>query len=84
MNRTIVSILCLVSAFTFAEETAILPIETAKVETAPADLIDASTSQKVLEASEATVFSWQKHPNTRHQLRYRQNCARVQRCSPRP
>ncbi len=53
MNRTIVSILCLVSAFTFAEETAILPIETAKVETAPADLIDASTSQKVLEASEA-------------------------------
>ncbi len=32
MNRTIISILCLVSAFTFAEETAILPIETAKVE----------------------------------------------------
>jgi peptidylprolyl isomerase len=61
MNRTIVSILCLVSAFTFAEETAVPPIETAKVE-APvvepskaetADFPEAATAQKVLEASEA-------------------------------
>ncbi|HEY5236343.1 MAG TPA: FKBP-type peptidyl-prolyl cis-trans isomerase N-terminal domain-containing protein, partial [Rhabdochlamydiaceae bacterium] len=32
MNRTIVSILCLVSTFAFAEETAVPPVETAKVE----------------------------------------------------
>jgi peptidylprolyl isomerase len=66
MNKTIVSILCLVSVFTFAEETAILPIETAKVEApetanaavetealAPVDFPEAATAQKVLEASEA-------------------------------
>lgn len=66
MNRTIVSILCLVSAFTFAEETAIPPVESAKVEApeianaavktealAPAGSPEAGTAQKVLEASEA-------------------------------
>src|SRR3954468_12700410 len=64
MNRTIASILCLVSAFTFAEETAVPPVEIAPVEAAaetpkaetaeaPADLPEAATAQKVLEASEA-------------------------------
>ena len=63
MNRTIVSILCLVSPFIFAEETAVPPVEIAKVEVAqaaveaealaPTDFPEASTAQKVLEASEA-------------------------------
>ena len=69
MNRTIISILCLVSPFTFAEETAIPPVataaETPKIETSQviaetetpaidsADFPEAGTAQKVLEASEA-------------------------------
>jgi peptidylprolyl isomerase len=62
MNRTIVSILCLISPFTFAEETAVPPVEAVKVET-PAlepsqavvetDFPEITTAQKVLEASEA-------------------------------
>ncbi len=80
MNRTIVSILCLLSPFIFAEETAVPPVEIANVEApattlvttpaepskievaqaaveaealAPNDFPEASTAQKVLEASEA-------------------------------
>jgi peptidylprolyl isomerase len=70
MNRTIVSILCLISPFIFAEETALPPVAAPKVE-APAkvetpqavaeteapeinsEISEASTAQKVLEASEA-------------------------------
>ena len=60
MNRAFVSILCLISAFTFAEETkaanppetATLTVETETSETLP-DLPEATTAQKVLEASEA-------------------------------
>ncbi|HEX2579858.1 MAG TPA: FKBP-type peptidyl-prolyl cis-trans isomerase N-terminal domain-containing protein [Rhabdochlamydiaceae bacterium] len=51
MNRTIIALLCLVSSFAFAEETVVPPVAEAQ---APAvELPEASTAQKVLEASEA-------------------------------
>ena len=49
MNRTILSILCLISPFTFAEEAAVPP--PAEIQTPPKP--NADTAQKVLEASEA-------------------------------
>lgn len=54
MNRTIVSILCLISSFTFAEETALETKEIiSEAEHAATDFPEADTAQKVLEASEA-------------------------------
>jgi peptidylprolyl isomerase len=69
MNRTIVSILCLISPFTFAEEPAVPPAAKVEVpakvetpiakedvvttETPAADLPDSDIAQKVSEASEA-------------------------------
>jgi peptidylprolyl isomerase len=53
MNRTIISILCLISPFTFAEESAISPAEIIQVEIPSTTTPESETAQKVLEASEA-------------------------------
>src|ERR1700693_2932165 len=54
MNRTIISILCLVSPFTFAEETAVPPVETARA-AAPAETPKVEVAQAAIEAEALTL-----------------------------
>lgn len=51
MNRSIIALLCLVSPLAFAEEAVLPPV--AEVEAPAVEFSEASTAQKVLEASEA-------------------------------
>ncbi len=50
MNRTIITLLCLISPFAFAEESAVPPVE---IEASSKAARDAEITQKVLEASKA-------------------------------